>query len=192
MFLSLLSGEVPENIRQLSHGVGEFPVLFFGTHEYAWINQGRCFSYQDGDSEKGLSSTNSNSQLNAAFQKGLEEAAEAFGKKKAADEARKIKKVTDDAKGGGITIKPSQYKQIKTNRPVGNCPVIVDDRHVVQACDCDPDGPNPCGKDSDCINRTLLVECRANVCKAGDKCGNRQFQKQVYPGNAASLLSLIF
>jgi hypothetical protein len=92
-------------------------------------------------------------------------------------ESKKVKKSPDEA-----ATKPSQYKTIKANKPFGDCPVFVDDQHDHQSCDCDPDKPDPCGKDSDCINRTLMLECRPGVCKAGDKCMNMQFQRQKYPG----------
>jgi len=30
---------VPDNIENLEHQMGEFPVLFLGTNDYNWINQ---------------------------------------------------------------------------------------------------------------------------------------------------------
>ena len=30
--------EVPDNIEQLKHQMGEFPIKFLGSHEYYWIN----------------------------------------------------------------------------------------------------------------------------------------------------------
>ena len=38
--------EVPGNIERLPHEMGEFPVQFCGSKEYVWINQGRCFLYE--------------------------------------------------------------------------------------------------------------------------------------------------
>ena len=70
---------------------------------------------------------------------------------------------------------------IKTNTPFGDCPVYSNDLLDEQACDCDPRKENPCGKDSDCINRMLLLECCPTLCPAGEKCGNQQFQHQEYP-----------
>ena len=32
---------VPLNILDLPHDVGEFPVYFFGTHDYLWTHRGR-------------------------------------------------------------------------------------------------------------------------------------------------------
>ncbi|MEQ2202268.1 hypothetical protein XENOCAPTIV_003277 [Xenoophorus captivus] len=36
---------VPSNIQSLRHDIGDFPVFFFGSHDYYWINQGRVFPY---------------------------------------------------------------------------------------------------------------------------------------------------
>jgi hypothetical protein len=44
--------DIPDNIERLAHGVGEFAVMFFGTNEFAWIGLGRCFMYQEGDSDR--------------------------------------------------------------------------------------------------------------------------------------------
>ena len=32
---------VPVNIQEKTHQVGEFPIKFFGTHEYVWLHRGR-------------------------------------------------------------------------------------------------------------------------------------------------------
>ena len=38
--------EVPGNIERMPHEMGEFPIQFCGSKEYVWINQGRCFLYE--------------------------------------------------------------------------------------------------------------------------------------------------
>jgi hypothetical protein len=48
-------------------------------------------------------------------------------------------------------------------------------------CECDPEKDDPCGKDADCINRMLMLECSPTMCRAKDRCGNMQFQRRVYP-----------
>lgn len=40
---------VPSNIQSLKHDIGDFPVFFFGSHDYYWINQGRVFPYVESD-----------------------------------------------------------------------------------------------------------------------------------------------
>ncbi|WVQ83668.1 hypothetical protein IAT38_005811 [Cryptococcus sp. DSM 104549] len=54
----------------------------------------------------------------------------------------------------------------------------------MMVCDCvwdkhDPDA-DPCGPDSDCINRALFIECLAGECRAGKHCRNQQFSKREY------------
>ncbi|ADV23354.1 Histone-lysine N-methyltransferase, putative [Cryptococcus gattii WM276] len=54
----------------------------------------------------------------------------------------------------------------------------------MMVCECvynrhDPD-TDPCGPDSDCINRALYIECIAGECRAGKHCHNQQFSKKQY------------
>ncbi|KIR31664.1 histone-lysine N-methyltransferase, H3 lysine-36 specific [Cryptococcus deuterogattii MMRL2647] len=54
----------------------------------------------------------------------------------------------------------------------------------MMVCECvynrhDPDA-DPCGPDSDCINRALYIECIAGECRAGKHCHNQQFSKKQY------------
>ncbi|WWD19848.1 hypothetical protein CI109_104315 [Kwoniella shandongensis] len=54
----------------------------------------------------------------------------------------------------------------------------------MMVCDCvwDRDDPDcdPCGVESDCINRALFIECLAGECRAGKHCRNQQFAKRQY------------
>ncbi|XP_021923850.1 histone-lysine N-methyltransferase NSD2 isoform X3 [Zootermopsis nevadensis] len=45
----LYPSQIPENIHNLPHVRGEFAVRFFGSHDYYWVNRGRVFLYQEGD-----------------------------------------------------------------------------------------------------------------------------------------------
>ncbi len=47
--------ETPESVYSLPHELGEFAVEFFGTHEYSWINIGKCYPYEEGDAERSKS-----------------------------------------------------------------------------------------------------------------------------------------
>ncbi|KAJ8865898.1 hypothetical protein PR048_033421 [Dryococelus australis] len=78
-------------------------------------------------------------------------------------------------------LKPPQYIKIKCNKPVGNVRVMECDSSNLVPCYCDPKKANPCGPDSDCLNRILMVECSPAVCRAKDKCRNQRFEKREYP-----------
>ena len=70
--------EVPSNIEKLAHEVGEFPIQFCGSKEYAWMNRGRCFLYEEGDSEKIPGIGSSSGGLDGSYSRGLSEAAELY------------------------------------------------------------------------------------------------------------------
>ena len=44
--------KLPNKIEAIPHQEGEFPVQFLGSGEYSWMNHGRAFLYEEGDSEK--------------------------------------------------------------------------------------------------------------------------------------------
>ena len=71
--------EVPPNIEKLPHDIGEFPIQFCGSHEYFWMNRGRCFLYDEGDITK-FPAIKATSGKDAAYKRGLIEAAELFQK----------------------------------------------------------------------------------------------------------------
>ncbi|KAG1675198.1 Histone-lysine N-methyltransferase NSD2 [Nymphon striatum] len=66
---------VPENIMARSHAVGEFPVKFYGSHDYFWLHRGRVFLFHEGD--KGNRYYNK-SHLMRVFSKAISEATTAF------------------------------------------------------------------------------------------------------------------
>jgi hypothetical protein len=45
------------------------------------------------------------------------------------------------------------YVKIKSNKPVGNVRVAEMDLSSMTPCECDPNSANPCGPDTDCLNR---------------------------------------
>lgn len=51
--------DVPDRILALCHSHGEFPVMFFGSRDYAWLHSGRVFRYEEGDKGGKLSKRNS-------------------------------------------------------------------------------------------------------------------------------------
>ncbi|GLH06500.1 Probable histone-lysine N-methyltransferase Mes-4 [Gryllus bimaculatus] len=166
----LFPNQVPDNIENLTHKRGEFAVRFFGSHDHYWVNRGRVFLYQEGDT--GHKSAKKTS-VDGLFQKALTEAAEVHKKIRVDRSLREA-----EARPG---MKPPSYVRIKANKPVGNVRVYEADLSSMTPCECDPDSKNPCGIDSDCLNRILMVECTPGVCAAGDRCGNQCFVKRQYP-----------
>ncbi|CAE1316000.1 WHSC1 [Acanthosepion pharaonis] len=164
---------VPMNIQQKPHQIGEFPVRFFGSHDYYWTNQARVFLFQEGD--KGSKDSSATKGLAKIFQAGIAEATEAFKLWKTAKENR------DQLENEKIGKKPAPFKFVKTNVPVGNVLIHKADLSEIPRCECRPDMENPCGSDSECLNRMLMYECHAQVCPAKEHCQNQRFTKRLYP-----------
>ena len=40
---------VPDNVLKLNHNIGDFPVFFFGSNDYYWVNKGRAYLFVEGD-----------------------------------------------------------------------------------------------------------------------------------------------
>ncbi|XP_060071280.1 histone-lysine N-methyltransferase NSD2-like [Ylistrum balloti] len=164
---------VPLNIQEKNHQVGEFPVRFFGSHDYFWIHMGRVFSFQEGD--KGSRESSLGKHLAKVFSNGVKEAMEAYKLwKKAKENKEQIEQQKSDRK-------PAPYKFIKTNIPLGNVQIYKADLSEIPRCECRTDQENPCSSETDCLNRMLMYECNPNVCPAGEKCQNQRFQKRSYP-----------
>ncbi|XP_078087311.1 uncharacterized protein LOC144505206 [Mustelus asterias] len=163
---------VPTNIQKMKHEIGEFPVRFFGSNDYFWTYQARVFSYMEGD--KG-SKDKKCKGLNSIFKKALQEAAERFEELKTQRETRQAQEDKRNEK------KPPPYKHIKVNKAVGKAQIFTADPSEIPRCNCKPTDENPCGVDSECLNRMLMYECHPTVCPAGEKCQNQCFTKRQYP-----------
>uniref|UniRef100_A0A3B4YXI7 Histone-lysine N-methyltransferase NSD3 n=1 Tax=Stegastes partitus TaxID=144197 RepID=A0A3B4YXI7_9TELE len=161
---------VPSNIQSLRHDVGDFPVFFFGSHDYYWINQGRVFPYVENDKNFVTGQIN----INKTFKKALEEAARRFQELKAQRESREALEQERNSR------KPPPYKFIKSNKPVGKVQMHVADLSEIPRCNCRPTDEHPCSLDSQCLNRMLQYECHPQVCPAGDNCENQCFSKRLY------------
>ncbi|XP_061585454.1 histone-lysine N-methyltransferase NSD3 isoform X1 [Cololabis saira] len=161
---------VPSNIQSLRHDVGDFPVFFFGSHDYYWINQGRVFPYVENDKNFVTGQIN----INKTFKKALEEAARRFQELKAQRESREALEQERNSR------KPPPYKIIKSNKPVGKVQMHVADLSEIPRCNCRPTDEHPCNLDSQCLNRMLQYECHPQVCPAGDNCENQCFSKRSY------------
>ncbi|XP_065214997.1 uncharacterized protein NSD [Planococcus citri] len=162
--------EIPDKIAMKPHNRGEFAVRFFGSHDYYWVNRGRAFVYQEGDSGK---KNYNRTVVDLTFEKALKEAEEAYQKLKIDKALRE-----EEAKLG---LKPPRYVRIKSNKPIGNVKVVELNTSNIPECRCDPSSERPCAPESDCLNRILLVECNPRVCAAGERCLNQAFEKRVYP-----------
>uniref|UniRef100_A0A8C6TB84 Histone-lysine N-methyltransferase NSD3 n=1 Tax=Neogobius melanostomus TaxID=47308 RepID=A0A8C6TB84_9GOBI len=160
---------VPSNIQSLRHDIGDFPVFFFGSHDYYWINQGRVFPYVDNDKNFLTGQIN----INKTFKRALEEAARRFQELRAQRESKEALEQERNSR------KPPPYKCIKSNKPVGKVQVHVADVSEISRCNCRPTDEHPCGRDSQCLNRMLQYECHPQVCPAGERCENQCFSKRL-------------
>ncbi|XP_076770048.1 histone-lysine N-methyltransferase NSD3 isoform X3 [Arvicanthis niloticus] len=162
---------VPLNIQGLKHDVGDFPVFFFGSHDYYWVHQGRVFPYVEGDKNFAEGQTS----INKTFKKALEEAAKRFQELKAQRESKEALEIERTSR------KPPPYKHIKVNKVIGKVQIQVADLSEIPRCNCKPGDENPCGLESECLNRMSQYECHPQVCPAGDRCQNQCFTKRLYP-----------
>ncbi|XP_026582193.1 histone-lysine N-methyltransferase, H3 lysine-36 and H4 lysine-20 specific isoform X3 [Pseudonaja textilis] len=163
---------IPINIQKMKHVIGEFPVLFFGSNDYLWTHQARVFPYMEVD----VSSKDKLPKgVDGIYKKALQEAAVRFEELKAQKELRQLQEDKKNDK------KPPPYKHIKINRSVGKVQIFTADLSEIPRCNCKPTDENPCGLDSECINRMLLYECHPAVCVAGERCQNQCFTKRQYP-----------
>ncbi|KAF5891361.1 histone-lysine N-methyltransferase NSD2-like isoform X1, partial [Clarias magur] len=163
--------DIPENILRMRHDVGEFPVLFFGSNDYLWTYQARVFPYMEGDAN---SKEKMGKGVDSVYRKALDEAAERFRELQAEKELRQLQEDRRNDK------KPPPYKHIKVNRPIGKVQIITADLSEIPRCNCKATDENPCGMDSECINRMLLYECHPQVCPAEERCQNQGFTKRQY------------
>ena len=168
--------DLPEKVKERNHQVGYFPVKFYGSYDYYWVNIGRCFAFAEGD-ELTLSSTTIGPALLLAYKRGVRQAIIAF------KEVQRLKMLhwekTNDTKDA-FKMVMSKFIYLRTNRPVGNATINKLPLDDLPICDCDPRSANPCGTD-DCMNRMLKYECNPAVCPAGERCQNQRFVKRHYP-----------
>uniref|UniRef100_A0A4W3GW55 Histone-lysine N-methyltransferase NSD2 n=1 Tax=Callorhinchus milii TaxID=7868 RepID=A0A4W3GW55_CALMI len=163
---------VPTNIQNMKHEIGEFPVHFFGSNDYFWTHRARVFPYMEGD--KGCKD-NKIKGLSKAFKKALQEAGDRFQDLKAQRETREAQ---ENERNGR---KPPPYKPIKINKSFGRVQIYTADISEIPRCNCKPTDDNPCGLDSECLNRMLMYECHPSVCPAAGQCQNQCFTKRQYP-----------
>ncbi|XP_037636477.1 histone-lysine N-methyltransferase, H3 lysine-36 specific isoform X2 [Sebastes umbrosus] len=166
-----LAKDVPNNILRMKHEVGEFPVQFFGSRDFVWTYQARVFPYMDGDTQN---IEKMGKGADAVYKTALTDAAERF---KELQTEKEMKQLQEDRKNDK---KPPPYRHIKVNRPIGKVQIITADLSEIPRCNCKASDENPCGIDSECINRMLMYECHPQVCAAGERCQNQAFTKREY------------
>ena len=115
--------QVPLNIERLPHQTGEFPIQFCGSKEYYWMNQGRCFLFEEGDADRIPGGNSSSKGLQKSFLNGVYEAAELYAKYQL--EKRKREEANANRVRCQKGLKPPLFTRIKTNRPVGDCPIYT-------------------------------------------------------------------
>ncbi|XP_059201998.1 histone-lysine N-methyltransferase, H3 lysine-36 specific isoform X2 [Centropristis striata] len=166
-----LAKDVPNNILRMKHEVGEFPVQFFGSKDFVWTYQARVFPYMEGDTHN---IEKMGKGADAVYKKALTEAAERFRELQAEKEMKQLQEERKNDK------KPPPYRHIRVNRPIGKVQIITADLSEIPRCNCKASDENPCGVDSECINRMLMYECHPQVCAAGERCQNQAFTKRQY------------
>ncbi|TMW41095.1 hypothetical protein DOY81_013825, partial [Sarcophaga bullata] len=160
--------EIPTNIARKSHNPSDFVVRFFGTHDHGWISRRRVYLYLEGDS------SGNRQDLDLNYNRGIEEA-------KQIHEIIKLKKLQQHkANESKEKLHPQPYVRIKANRAVPPVRLHVDIESVSK-CECDPREENPCGPDTNCLNRVLYHECNPKVCPAGERCQNQMFESRISP-----------
>ncbi|XP_006278851.1 histone-lysine N-methyltransferase NSD2 isoform X1 [Alligator mississippiensis] len=160
---------VPPNIQKMKHEIGEFPVFFFGSKDYYWTHQARVFPYMEGDRGSRYQGIKG---IGKVFKNALQEAEARFREIKLQREAKETQE---------NERKPPPYKHIKVNKPCGKVQIYTADIFEIPKCNCKPTDENPCGFDSECLNRMLMYECHPQVCPAGERCQNQCFTKRQYP-----------
>ncbi|XP_077202037.1 histone-lysine N-methyltransferase NSD2 isoform X2 [Paroedura picta] len=160
---------VPPNIQKMKHEIGEFPVFFFGSKDYYWTHQARVFPYMEGDRGSRYQGIKG---IGKVFKNALQDAETRFREIKLRREAKETQE---------NERKPPPYKHIKVNKAFGKVQVYTADISEIPKCNCKPCDENPCGLDSECLNRMLMYECHPQVCPAGERCQNQCFTKRHYP-----------
>ncbi|KAI8485616.1 Histone-lysine N-methyltransferase, H3 lysine-36 and H4 lysine-20 specific [Branchiostoma belcheri] len=165
--------KIPQNIYNMPHQVGEFPVRFFGSNDYFWTHQARVFAFQEGD--KGSKESATSKGIAKVFKKGVVEATVRFKYL----QTQREQKEAQETRCTDLVMLPGEG--METNRPVGSVQIYTADPSEIQRCECKLTDENPCGPESDCLNRNLMIECHPAGCPVGEKCQNQRFVKRQYP-----------
>jgi histone-lysine N-methyltransferase NSD2 len=142
---------LPDKVKNKSGQVGEFPVKFFGTNDFYWVNLGRCFVFADGDEfQRNISAGKS---LGVAYTNGVIDAIVAFR------ELKRLKTKHYTVTKTSVQ-KRQEYIPIRQCKPVGNVRVVRVPLSEQPHCDCAKSEANPCALASSCVNVALKYECK--------------------------------
>ena len=157
---------MPDNILSLKRSDGDFPVYFYGSQDYYWINKSRAFLFLAGDNKKKISTNNNAKKLDLNFKNAIKETEIAFKR------YSKYKKTVFQFKT------TRSYIHLDCNEPFGDCQQANVDSTSKEMCECDE--LNSCSTDADCMNRLLMYECDSSICSNENSCKNRRFKKREY------------
>lgn len=152
---------VPESVLKTQRFEREFSIRFFGSYDFAWFTCERVFGY-DGTATN--YSVKGNSKLDSAFNIALKEAHLLF------------EKLNNYKCQWTVLAKPKPYTKITQNRPIAPVKLKKADERTQDHCNCKTTDPNPCSRNSNCLNMYLNVEC-SNECPAGSNCQNQKLSK---------------
>ncbi|XP_028900380.1 nuclear receptor binding SET domain protein [Zeugodacus cucurbitae] len=163
--------EIPQNIRRKAHNTNDFVVRFFGTHDHGWISRRRVYLYLEGDSSE---PPKTKSSLDQSYNRGVEEAKRIYEIIKSKKLAQRLSNENKEK------LHPQPYVRIKANRAVHPVKLHID-LEKVNKCECRSYDENPCGPNSNCLNRVLYHECNPKLCPAGERCQNQMFESRLSP-----------
>ncbi|XP_075986422.1 uncharacterized protein LOC142983442 [Anticarsia gemmatalis] len=140
--------EIPENLLAVKHSLGEFVVRFFGQYDHYWVNRGRVFPFQEGDSGR-ISSQKS--KIDAAFTTAMEHA------QRACEILKSAQPNQEESLDIASSLLPPHYVKLKVNKACGSLAGRRADHpeSSLTQCDCNPHDNDPCGPYSQCLNRYL-------------------------------------
>lgn len=136
------------------------------------------FLWQEGDT--GASTVHCSRGISSVFNKALREASHKF--KELSNQRQKLHDVKSQKKRPqykfikvgfpSLASLPAHFTTLvfQTNKPIGNVQVYTADLSELPRCICKRTDSNPCGPDSECLNRMLMYECHPTLCPAGMQC----------------------
>ena len=138
---------------------GEFVIRYFGSNDYNWMSKSRCFPYRGRQDDPHFvanfyttyTTKSKLSKNETLFKEGLIQAEKVFEGRLQVSKPGLIRKHKEIRKN-----KPSK-KLLAAIQAAGNQKNKPDFDHETEKCLCKSD--NPCGPDSNCVNRSLFVEC---------------------------------
>ena len=144
--------DIPEHIYKMKSCPGEFVIRYFGSNDYNWMSKSRCFPYRGRQDDPHFVANFYSQFINKTklsknetlFKEGLIQAEKVFEERLQVNKPGLIRK----------------HKELKRNKPSKKAAFYNKNKDAIEEiekCLCKED--NPCGPDSNCVNRSLFVEC---------------------------------